>query len=264
MKEDKLRKNLNSSGFPFQIAVESAIANISGWQVSRREYPWHNNDTGQNGFIDIIVEKNSVTLVIECKRVRDAEWIFLCSPRNMSRSHARFWVNRVGGREEAVGWYDGQVEPSSPEADFCAVMGQDHRKPLLENIASKLSSSAEALAVEEFPFFKGLSMCYFPVVITTAELFVCKVDPSDIEMESGEIKNPKFEAVPFVRFRKSLTTAPSLFAIERRITRPEELAESKERTVFILNASSIKTILADWEIPQYMEKRGQWRKGVSP
>lgn len=252
MKEDKLRKNLNSSGFPFQIAVEIAIANISGWKVSKREYPWHNNDTGQNGFIDIIAEKNSVTLVVECKRVRDAEWIFLCSPRNMNRSHARFWVNRVGGREQAVGWYDGQVEPSSPEADFCAVMGQDHRKPLLENLASELISATEAFAVEEFPFFKDIpiSRCYFPVIITTAELYICKIDPSDIEMESGEIKNPKFETVPFVRFRKSLTTAPPLFAIERHITRPEELAEARERTVFVLNASSLKETLGHWEIAQ--------------
>lgn len=30
MKEDKLKKNLNSSGFPFQIAVESVIGSISG------------------------------------------------------------------------------------------------------------------------------------------------------------------------------------------------------------------------------------------
>jgi hypothetical protein len=203
MKEDKLRNTLNSSGFPFQIAVESAIANCSGWKVSRREYPWRNNDTGQSGFIDIIAEKNYATLIIECKRVRDAEWIFLCSPKNMYRSHARFWVNRVGGREEAVGWYDGQLEPLSPEADFCAVMGQDHRKPLLENIASELISSTEAFALEAFPFFKEIPMCYFPLIITTAELYVCKVDLSDIEVESGEIKNPKFEPVPFVRFRKS-------------------------------------------------------------
>lgn len=252
MQEDKLRKNLNSSGFPFQIAVESVIANISGWKVSKREYPWHNNDTGQNGFIDIIAEKNSVTLVVECKRVRDTEWIFLCSPTNMDRSHARFWVNRVGGREQAVGWYDGQVEPSSPEADFCAVIGQDHRKPLLENLASELISATEAFAVEEFPFFKDIpiSMCYFPVIITTAELYICKIDPSDIEMESGEIKNPTFEAVPFLRFRKSLTTAPPRFAIERPITRPEELAEARERTVFVLNASNLKESLGHWEIAQ--------------
>lgn len=250
MKEDKLRNNLNSSGFPFQIAVESVISNISGWKVSRHEYAWRNNDTGQNGFIDIIAVRKYITLVIECKRVRDAEWIFLCSSRNTNRSHARFWVNKLGGQEEAVGWYDGQVEPSCPEAEFCAVMGQDHRKPLLENLASELISATEAFAVEELPFFKGIrmSMFYFPVIITTAELYVCQYDPSNIEIETGEMKNPKFEPVPFVRFRKSLTTAPTRFATEQKITVPEALAEAKERTVFILNASSIKSILADWEI----------------
>lgn len=248
MKEDKLGKNLNSSGFPFQIATESVIANLSGWKVARGEYPWHNNDTGQSGFIDIIAEKNFITLIIECKRVRDAEWIFLCSPNNLNRSHARFWVNRVGGRDQAVGWYDGQVEPSSPEADFCAIMGQDHRKPLLENLASELVAATEAFAVEEYSFSKSMAISYFPVIITTAELFICKFDPRDIEIESGEIKNPQFEAVPFVRFRKSLTTTPSRFAIDKHIEHFEEFAEARERTVFVLNASSIKEILGNWEI----------------
>lgn len=67
-------------------------------------------------------------------------------------------------------------------------------------------------------------------------------------MESGKIKNPQFEAIPFVRFRKSLTIAPPRFAIERHIKSSEELAEARERTVFVLNASSLKKILSHWEI----------------
>lgn len=251
MKEDKLRKNLNSSGFPFQLAVESIIGSISGWKVGRREYPWHNNDTGENGFIDIIAEKDSTsTLIVECKRVRDAEWIFLCSPRNLDRSHARFWVNKVGGQKEAVGWYDGQIEPSSPEAEFCAIMGQDHRKPLLENLASELVSATEACAVEEYPFYEDIpmSMSYFPVIITTAELYIGEINLSDIGIETGEIKNPAFKPVPFVRFRKSLTTDPPRFAFKKEIRLPEELAEARQRTIFVLNASHIKEVLGRWEI----------------
>lgn len=250
MKEEKLKKNLNSSGFPFQLAVESVIGSLSGWKVGRRECLWHNNDTGENGFIDIIAENDSSTLIVECKRVRDAEWIFLCSPRSLDRSHARFWVNKVGGQAEAVGWYDGQVYPSSPEADFCAIMGQDHRKPLLENLASELISATEAFAAEEYSFFKDIpmSMSYFPVIITTAELYICEVDLADIGLESGEIKNPVFKSVPFVRFRKSLTTSHPRFAINREIRLPEELAEARQRTIFILNALHIKECLGKWEI----------------
>ncbi len=250
MKEDKLKKNLNSSGFPFQLAVENVIRSISGWKVGRREYPWRNNDTGENGFIDIIAEKDSgSTLIVECKRVRDAEWIFLCSPRNIDRSHARFWVNQ-GGQAPAAGWYDGSVEPTSPEADFCAVMGQDHRKPLLENLASELISATEAFAGEEFPFFKEMptSMAYFPVIITTAELYICEINLSDLEIESGEIKDPIFKQVPCVRFRKSLTTAPPIFFLKKKIRFSEELAEARQRTLFILNASYVGQTLGNWEI----------------
>ncbi len=250
MKEDKLKKNLNSSGFPFQLAVEGEIRKVSGWKVGRRECPWRNNDTGENGFIDIIAEKNSSTLIIECKRVKDAEWIFLCGDRNMDRSHARFWVNKLGGEKDAVGWYDGQVEPTSPEAAFCAIMGQDHRKPLLEHLAAELISATEAFAAEEYPFFADIpmSMCYFPVIITTAELYVHQIKLSDIEITTGEIKDPEFKLVPLVRFRKSLTTAPPRFAVAREIRHPEELAEARERTVFVVNASYIKEFLDDWGI----------------
>lgn len=250
MSEEKLKKNVNSSGFPFQIAVENTINNLSGWDIMRREYPWQNNETGQNGYIDLIAEKDFIRLIIECKRVRDSEWIFLCSPTNLSRSHARFWANAVGGKEKAVGWYDGQVEPSSPEADFCAIMGQDHRKPLLENLASELVAATEAFAFEELSFSKGISISYFPVIITTAELYVCKFDAKDIQIESGEITSAQFETVPFVRFRKSLTTQVSRFAIKRPMNHLLEVAEAKERTVFVMNASKMKDILGDWKIAQ--------------
>lgn len=80
------------------------------------------------------------------------------------------------------------------------------------------------------------------------ELYVYEVKLSDIEITSGEIKNPEFKPVPFVRFRKSLTTDTSRFAVKREIRHPAELAEARERTVFVVNASSIKDFLGNWEI----------------
>jgi hypothetical protein len=248
MSDEKLKKNLNSSGFPFQIAVENAISNLNGWDIMRREYPWQNSETGQNGYIDLIAEKDFIRLIIECKRVRDSEWIFLCSPKNLNRNHARFWANAVGGKEKAIGWYDGQVEPSSPEADFCAIMGQNHRKPLLENLASELVTATEAFAFEELSFTKGITIAYFPVIITTADLYVCKFDANDVQIESGEIRNAQFDAVPFIRFRKSLITQVSRFAIERPMNRLLEIAEAKERTLFVMNALKIKDVLGAWKI----------------
>ncbi|MEK6678110.1 MAG: hypothetical protein AABY39_01715 [Nitrospirota bacterium] len=73
MDENKLNKNVNSSGFPFQIAVENTIKNLNDWKIARREYPWRNIETGQNGFIDLTAQKNFIRLIIECKRVKDAE-----------------------------------------------------------------------------------------------------------------------------------------------------------------------------------------------
>lgn len=51
-----------------------------GWKVISREHAWRNAESGADGFIDIVlgndVEDNQ-RFVIECKRPRDASWIFL-------------------------------------------------------------------------------------------------------------------------------------------------------------------------------------------
>jgi hypothetical protein len=144
-----------------------------------------------------------------------------------------------------------KAKSSSPEAGFCVIRGQDKdSKPMMERIASDLVDAAESIALEEIKYekpgnlFEFLRICS-PVIVTTAEIIVCKFDPSEISIENGEISNAQFETVPLVRFRKSLTTElPSSL-------NPRNLAEAikaKERTVFIVNASNFVSILNKWEI----------------
>jgi hypothetical protein len=96
------------------------------------------------------------------------------------------------------------------------------------------------------------SKMYFRVIITTAELHVCKLDPANISMKTGEIKEGKFISVPFVRFRKSLSNFPfwknkAFVSDVQKFRRIEEIAAAKERTVWVINAAHLIDALEKWD-----------------
>ncbi len=244
MDDSKLLKIVNSSGFPLQIGVKHLLSNPPvEWNTIAEEHPWEHHEYGYGGFIDLIVSdiEDVQRLVIECKRVRETSWIFLVKPQNKNRSQARFWVTKKKLRTIVYrGYNNGQLEPSSPQSEFCVVLGQNPKsKPMLERIAAKLVLATEALADEESHIKSaGNTKLYFPVIITTAELKICVLDPSDITVDSGMLEKATFETVPFVRFRKSLVPAPTSAA--GSLT---EASEHMERTVLVMNASHILNLL---------------------
>ena len=208
---------------------------------------------GNKGVDLVLIDQHDTQfLVLECKRVRNAKWVFLTpSKESKHRTHAKTWISYLQNEKRHFGWHDLTLNPSSPEAGFCVIRGQDKdSKPMMERIASDLVDATESIALEEIKYekpgilFEFLRICS-SVIVTTAEIVVCRFDPSDISIENGEISNAQFETVPLVRFRKSLTTElPSNL-------NPRNLAEAikaKERTVFIVNASNFVSILTEWEI----------------
>ena len=253
---EKLQHLVNSSGFPLQLRIQHEIEktkNMHGWEVCSIEHPWQNMEAGTQGYVDLVLLDRYGTqfLVLECKRVRDAKWVFLIpSNESKQRKHAKAWVSDIQNEKRRLGWFDLTLSPSSPEAGFCVIRGQDKdSKPMMERIASDLIDATESIALEAIRYEKPeeptfLKICS-PVIVTTAEIVVCRFDPSDISMENGEICNSQFETVPLVRFRKSLTTRlPSDL-------NPNNLADAnraKERTVFIVNASKFVNVLVEWEI----------------
>ena len=46
-----------------------------GWKVAAREHPW--KSASGTGYIDLVISSGRVHLVVECKRPRDATWMFL-------------------------------------------------------------------------------------------------------------------------------------------------------------------------------------------
>lgn len=257
MDENKLRDIVNSSGFPLQIGIQRHIEkthDIHGWKVLTRELPWHNLNTGTNGFVDLMLANQYDTqrIIIECKRVRNTSWIFLDpGQRNTDRRHAMFWVTCVeDNNTHYFNWFDSALEPSSPESEFCVVHGQDPKsKPMLEQTAAELLDATEAIALEEYQLHKKDKMqflsFYFSVIVTTAELQVCTFNPDDVCIEKGEMQKAEFRKVPFVRFRKSLSTRQTSHAGFKDF---KEVIRAKERTVFVVNSASIIDFVQNLDI----------------
>jgi hypothetical protein len=250
--QDKLKSLLNASGFAFQLAVETAVRSTSmsePWSVSGREYPWTTNNG--HGYIDLVLSRNDVHLVIECKRSRDAIWMFLMpDKKQLERSHARIrWTNTVPHRRDLADWGDIQVYPQSPEADFCVVRGRgENDSPLLERIASSVANAAESLSADLLKLDKGSKRVtlVIPVLVTTASLMLSRFDPSDVDLKSGEVANASFTTVPHLRFRKSLalTSAPD----EYDPTKLRDLSAASERTVFVVGGLHFTDWLKEFEI----------------
>src|SRR5687768_3273234 len=72
---------VNDSGYPLQIRLEKWVEETRQnhkWRASATEHRWVNSETGEDNYIDLILERESfnLRLVIECKRIVGS-WTFL-------------------------------------------------------------------------------------------------------------------------------------------------------------------------------------------
>ncbi len=259
MTPEKLKGFVNSSGFPLQIGIEYLVKGKTfahGWKVRYKEHSWKNAQTEGTGFIDLVLADNHGTfsMVVECKRVQDTSWVFLLpSSRQANRRHARVWVSRLDGQEaKFFDWTDVAGEPSSPECEFCVVPGQDQKsRPMLERISSELIEATEALAWEDYHINsqRNFIRMYASVIVTTAKLHLCSFSPADVSIDTGMIDKAEFKVVPFVRFRKSLSTKPiTEFSLKEKDD--SSLVGAKENMVFIVHSGDFEQFLNGFEIDE--------------
>lgn len=248
------QKHINASGFPLQIGLAHAV-NAShrdhGWQVLHTEHGWTNQETQESGFIDLVLENqhHTVVLNIECKRPQEATWQFLLpAPNDSETGRAKYWatyMSAAGVRH--FGWVDLQLRPATYESAFCVVAGQDPKgRPMLERVAAQVVASTEALAQEEATVLGRQDYeqlrAYLNVVATTARLEVCKFDPATVDLDTGKIGQAQFEEVPYIRFRKQLSPRPQTSEGEGRWGL-EAIASAKENTVLVVHASALLSLL---------------------
>lgn len=250
----------NDSGFPLQIAVQHSVTaarGTHGWRVVHTEHGWHNPADDQSGFIDLVLrdQHNFANLVVECKRVRNATWLFFNTEGTSNpRRHCKAWASHyVGGQFSLFGWHDIPIDPASPEAKFCAVRGQttNDKNTYLERVAGELISSTEALALQErdYPREHEENMrMYFNVVVTTAELKVASFDVNHLSVEDGTLKEANIKDVPFVRVRKQFSMRPADLSSADWL-RHDDPDYRRENTVIVVRADRLNEFLQHFEIP---------------
>lgn len=243
-----LRDLLSRSGFPFQLAVEYSIRTVSAkYRIEdvRREVPW------AGGFLDVVAQRNEILFVFECKRVDDKSWVFLISDDGKERQNrCRLeWFNgsapmpnkRLPGHSRVFCCEYNAVEPS-PESDFCVM---PKRTPIgsLESVCRDLLAGCHDLLANE-EITHGKYAVAVPVVITTANLYTCRLDPAVIPLNTGKlgVSDGQFTEVNWVRFRKSLvTTRSNSYDSSEMVLK--NWAADRERTVFVLTPSALETFL---------------------
>lgn len=270
IENDDLLRLVNAAGFLFQLRVQQEIESSflkHQKQIIAREHHWCDPQTGREGFIDLIISTGTNgKMIIECKRVRDANWVFLVPESSQETGLAHIlWTSKLNDTRQVAAWDPFVLTPPSLEAEFCIVRGQSqNQQPMLERISDLLLRSTECLAEEEFIYDRPIGKIglrfYFPVIITTASLHVCRFDPSDVDIVSGELTQPNFHEVPFLRFTKSLSSRIS------SSTSPHDIAQSameNRRTVFVVNSRKLDPFLLDkWELTRYPAST-QWPWNLS-
>ena len=116
---------------------------------------------------------------------------------------------------------------------------------MLDRICAELARSADAVAEQQLqvdeplrtgPYQPPLPTLVIPVIVTTAQLQVCRFDPSAVSLKTGNIPDDaKFEEVPSVRYRKSFDTShPPVLSPGATLGTLERHAQ---RTVLVVTAS---------------------------
>jgi hypothetical protein len=247
--ENNLTSLLNSSGFLLQLALEASQPfPLDPNNFVLREHPWKTDE--ENGFVDLVITRGLVRFIIECKRPRGGQWLFPVlkgSQSNITRGTV-FWIDSHPGRIDLTGVNDIHMKPQSYETDICIVRGQaeDH-KPLLERIAFSLLQTTQAIGNQELPILHKYGFpefyIYIPVIVTSAELHVCEVDPALIDISTGTIDSIKTVVVPFIRFRKTLSFD---FQATQESMSLDKANKKLQSSVFVVNSNSFSEFLSSW------------------
>lgn len=264
MNEHTLRKQVNASGFPFQIRVKHEIKasyKRHGWLPVAPEHRWANTYSGTEGFIDLILRKGISPLhsewymVIECKRARGGNWVFLKSHTDNEVYDAHVLLaRRMYSETTSPLWIRCSPAPMSSVSSFCTVPGQGDRGiPMLERISTELLDSVESLAEKQMSVDPALSenwpetkAFYIPVIVTNTELVVCQFEPEAVDLSEGVLKDDSgtFQTVPFIRFQKSFITR---FATRNVPMSLQEANKENKRTILVVHAPSLPDFLQRWD-----------------
>jgi len=256
--EDRtLRSIANASGFLFQLRVEREILQSSAghnWQILSREHRWVDQFSNKEGFIDLVIASSAGRMVVECKRTQDASWVFLVPTGTtpVSSWDKFLWTHQQMSCRNLSSWGEFSLSPEAPISQFCVVRGQgENDSPMLERLSGVLLRSLEYLAAEEIEIAASVTRpvyrIYLPVIVTNATLHTLRIDSSQISLSSGTIDESMgtFEEVPFVKFRKNLSSS---YKRPGSISGLTQANIEYDRTVLVVNSEHFAAMLPNTRI----------------
>ena len=114
---------------------------------------------------------------------------------------------------------------------------------MLESTASELIAATDDLALNSprVDSARRETWMYFPVIVTTAGLHRCRLDPSAINLRDGTVDTAAISPLPLVRFRK---------AFDSRTAMPLDKGNVfLGRTVLVASADSfVEEVLKKWQV----------------
>jgi hypothetical protein len=248
----KLLETVDSSGFLFQVKVAQQFRE-SGLSPVLEEQHWVHPNGKYEGFADIVAISNRLRFVVECKRFRDAEWIFLTQERSFSQNRNIFYkISKYDSSNYPFRkWSEfGTHQKNIKEANQCVMKRNGKDENLLESICTILINSIEAIAQDEIQIRKDQrgELIYIPMIVTTARLYLCEYNLNIIDINTGNLSineiSPTLESVPYIRFRKSLGIRSNELVDSSSL---KHLSLANERSILIIQAESLKGFLNSLE-----------------
>lgn len=268
---------LNIHGYGFQYSVLQYIKTLSEkynspWYFEVSEFPVLVNNNSIH--IDFIIRKNSSNffMVCECKRADPSisNWCFIKTPyisrkvfngENIVREVISYHkdvdfppstmiyscgrsqdVYRLGFEIKTPNKGDGG--PGKGQINEAVTQVLRGQNGLINYFASQVKNS------NQFPL--GLSAenqyaAFFPVIFTTAKLFVSNHDLKNTELLTGSIENLSDELIEknwlFYQYNQSPNISHSIYNYESIKSLSEALYNESTRTIAIVNVNGIKEFL---------------------
>lgn len=253
-----LVEQVNRSGFPFQLAVDHAVRTSQqthGWSVVATELPWEASGSASDrrkGFVDLVLRKGGLNLVVECKRLSKQTWAFLLPSANQatSRVRANWWNSRAPERSIADGYLDTSkvfcddfsIVPASPESEYCVLPKDRGALTSLEELTQEMVLAAHSIAGEPGVGRSSGIDVYIPTIVTTARLSTCAFNPGAVDLDAGTLPSGDWLEHDLIRFRKTLTLDRSNDYDEGIVTLAD-WQHDRTRTVLVVRAAALLSML---------------------
>ena len=211
---------INIHGMFFERWCQHVVTKAAGWRLDSTNYPVefpppNGPFRGKEGSLDIraskVIGDRVVSLIIECKKNNPEfiDWLFFKQP---SRRGPQLSFYQIEKRVEGAGGESWTIAPSiqtvqSPfdvadegretRGDYSAQKELTKTKTsnvAIQDAARQVSLARQAIVTEDHGIFKrpGTKVPwtirhYFPVIVTTARLFMCDFDPQQVAPDTGVI-----------------------------------------------------------------------------